>query len=548
MVDNNGGIMKRSLALLIIVLISSNFTYGQAWPKLAWYKTYNGPGDDIDVVQDVKLHNGNFYIAGRSTVTDTNPDLLVLKYSDKGDSLLGITYARDSLSWDNASSIVIDSDENIYVVGSSISGSNTTALFHKYSPEGNLIFAKNFNSNTDIHSFGDFVTLDSNEDPIIGYRQGNNAESSKVTKYSSSGDSIWTVTFADDSNDYTINYLLTDQDDNIYASLTQLYRGVSNMPTVKTVIAKINKNGVIIWQSFIAGDSPKKIILDKEQNIVLITKYDGRTIKFNSGGDKLWTNDSTNSIYPIHTITDVVVDSKNNIIVTGYEFGDHSWGYRTKKISPDGTEIWADWFDGGLDDYAMGIAIDGQDNLYVTGIKYGHDLTSTCYTVTYSADDLPGWAFIFDLSDSTFEAPVRIFIGDSNFVYVAGYTGSGSDQDIFAFKIDYGYGLDVRQINNNIPDNFSLSQNYPNPFNPVTKINFSIPKGDNVKIEIYDALGRLVDKLIDKYFSAGNYSVDFDASKLSGGISAKGGYASGVYFYRLTSGSFTQMKKAVLLK
>lgn len=527
--------MKWFLALLVL---SSNFIYGQAWPKLAWYKTYNGAGNGIDIVQDVKLHNQNLYIAGRSTGIDTDPDLLVLEYSDKGDSLLGITYAHDPLSWDEASSIAIDSDENIYVVGSSINDSNITALFHKYSPEGNLIYAKNFNSNTDIPSFGDFVTLDSNEDPIIGYRQGDNSESSKVTKYSSSGDSIWTVTFADDTSGYTIKYLLTDQDDNIYACLTQLSPVASNMPTVKTVIAKISKDGEVMWQSFVAGDSPKKIILDKEQNIVLITQHDGRTIKFNSGGDKLWTNDSTNSIYPIQTITDVVVDSKNNIIVTGYEFGNHSLDYRTKKISPDGAEIWADWFDEGLNDYAMGIAIDDQDNLYVTGISYGHDSTSLCYTVTYSADDLPGWVFMFDLSDSTFEAPIRIFIGDSNFVYVAGFTGSGSDQDIFAFKIDYGYGLEVRQINNNIPDNFSLSQNYPNPFNPETKINFSIPKGDNVKIEIYDALGRLVDQLVNRYFSAGNYSVDFDASNMS----------SGIYFYRLISGSFVQMRKAVLLK
>ena len=186
----------------------------------------------------------------------------------------------------------------------------------------------------------------------------------------------------------------------------------------------------------------------------------------------------------------------------------------------------------------MGIAIDDQDNLYITGTSNNQDSIGLCYTVTYPGDGAPGWVFEFDLSDSTFEVPFRFFIGDSNFVYVAGFTGVCSDHDILAFKIDYGYGLDVKQLDNNIPNNFSLSQNYPNPFNPVTKIEFSIPRGDNVKIEIYDALGRLVSELVNRYLPAGNYSIDFNASEFS----------SGVYYYRLTAGSFVQMKKAVLLK
>lgn len=533
--------MKRFLALLVLVLISSNYTFGQAWPKLAWYKTYNGSGNDIDVVRDVKLHSRNFYLAGSSTGIDANPDLLVLKYSDKGDSLLGISYAHDPLSWDYAASIAVDSDENVYVVGSSLSDT-VSALFHKYSSEGNLIFAKNFNSNIDFPSLGDFVTLDSNEDPIIGYRQGYNSKFAKITKYSSSGDSIWTVTITDDTSEYAVNYLLTDQDNSIYACLQRVYTAAgSSVSILKAVLVKISEAGEILWKTTVNGELPAKIILDSEQNVIMISKYAGSTIKFNSGGDKLWTNDSTNSIYPIQTITDIVVDSKNNIIVTGYGFGINSEDYITKKISPDGVEIWADWFDQGLNDHAMGIAIDDQDNLYVTGGSQEQDSTSSCYTVTYPADGAPGWVFIFNLSDTTFEAPFRIFIGDSNFVYVAGFTVSGLEHDvfdIFAFKIDYGYGNDVRQLNNNIPGNFSLSQNYPNPFNPVTKINFSIPEGNNVKIDIYDALGRLVDELVSRYFPGGNYSVDFDASELSGGV----------YFYRLTAGSFVQMKKAVLLK
>ncbi len=88
------------------------------------------------------------------------------------------------------------------------------------------------------------------------------------------------------------------------------------------------------------------------------------------------------------------------------------------------------------------------------------------------------------------------------------------------------------------PENFSLSQNYPNPFNPVTKISFAIPKNNLVTLKVYDITGKEVATLINENMSAGEYEATFDASKLS----------SGVYFYKLSSGNFTDVKKMMLLK
>jgi len=89
-----------------------------------------------------------------------------------------------------------------------------------------------------------------------------------------------------------------------------------------------------------------------------------------------------------------------------------------------------------------------------------------------------------------------------------------------------------------VPSKFDLSQNYPNPFNPVTKINFDLPKSGNVSIKVYDMLGKEVKTLIDEFKDAGYYNITFDASNLP----------SGVYFYRLTSGEFSAVKKLVLMK
>lgn len=92
--------------------------------------------------------------------------------------------------------------------------------------------------------------------------------------------------------------------------------------------------------------------------------------------------------------------------------------------------------------------------------------------------------------------------------------------------------------NNQIPNKYSLSQNYPNPFNPVTTISYALPRKSNVNIKVFDLLGRLVKTLVNEYKDAGVYSVSFDGSSL----------ASGVYFYRIEAGDFTDSKKMILVK
>ncbi len=93
-----------------------------------------------------------------------------------------------------------------------------------------------------------------------------------------------------------------------------------------------------------------------------------------------------------------------------------------------------------------------------------------------------------------------------------------------------------------IPADFRLDQNYPNPFNPSTVIQYQIPKAGYVTLKVYDMLGREVASLVDNYEAAGNYKVTLNAQSL------KLNLTSGVYFYTLRSGAFTQTKKLILMK
>jgi hypothetical protein len=105
------------------------------------------------------------------------------------------------------------------------------------------------------------------------------------------------------------------------------------------------------------------------------------------------------------------------------------------------------------------------------------------------------------------------------------------------------YYTDVKQANDEIPKDFALKQNYPNPFNPSTKIEFSIAKQERVKLEVYDILGKLVNTIVDKDISAGNYQVGWMGTS-SDGMKVP----TGIYLLRLQAGSFSSVKKMMLVK
>ena len=126
---------------------------------------------------------------------------------------------------------------------------------------------------------------------------------------------------------------------------------------------------------------------------------------------------------------------------------------------------------------------------------------------------------------------------------VAGATGNAS---LVYAKIDgkeYGTYVDVAQSDNPLPTDYKLKQNYPNPFNPSTKIVYSIGNTGNqgdirTTLIIYDSLGKEITTLVNERKSSGEYEVEFNAAHLS----------SGVYFYKLTAGNFSSVKKMLLIR
>ena len=93
-------------------------------------------------------------------------------------------------------------------------------------------------------------------------------------------------------------------------------------------------------------------------------------------------------------------------------------------------------------------------------------------------------------------------------------------------------------ISSSVPDSYKLYQNYPNPFNPFTNVEFGISKSGFVSMKVYDLSGKEVATLVNENLSPGKYSVKFNGSNLS----------SGVYFCRMESGEFKDIKRLVLIR
>lgn len=130
----------------------------------------------------------------------------------------------------------------------------------------------------------------------------------------------------------------------------------------------------------------------------------------------------------------------------------------------------------------------------------------------------------------------------SNF-FVYGSTKTGQWEQ-WREDPELAYGrVTITAAAGSVPKSYSLAQNYPNPFNPSTEISFDLPKASQVELSIFNVLGQEVRSLVNQSMEAGSHKIMWDGRDGSGSQ-----VSSGVYFYRLAAGSYSQTKKMMLLK
>jgi len=165
--------------------------------------------------------------------------------------------------------------------------------------------------------------------------------------------------------------------------------------------------------------------------------------------------------------------------------------------------------------------------------------------------------FILDQSAGEVSYSLPITTGEwvSVDIPLSHFSGSGENlADIHQFKVDggdgastvvwfdnwyfYKSGTAIRELSGSGPSAYALEQNYPNPFNPTTNIRFSLLEANHVTLKVYNMLGQEVVTLVDDFKNAGTFEVTFDAVNIP----------TGTYFYSIAAGSFTSIKKMLLIK
>jgi hypothetical protein len=253
-------------------------------------------------------------------------------------------------------------------------------------------------------------------------------------------------------------------------------------------------------------------------------------IKTAQNGDSLWAR--TYGGQWNEEARDIVETSDGGFLFCGKRSIDYNDpDYYLMKVDSQGDSVWAhyyrDWFPGfhGLI-HSLSPTLNGGYGLI------GYNVRSDIIVLKTNNDGDSLWAISF-IDDPVIRFKSRSIIQSQD----GSYFLCGYYQDIWVVKL----APDVTGIEDEIailPDRITLHQNYPNPFNARTAISFSIPESRYVNLSVYDLLGRRVENLLNGLINAGTHQVVFNADD----------YASGLYFYRLETGSYSDTRMMVLLK
>jgi hypothetical protein len=221
------------------------------------------------------------------------------------------------------------------------------------------------------------------------------------------------------------------------------------------------------------------------------------------------------------------IDKFGNIIFSTRKIVNNDYKYCIISLNYFGNENWVKFYEeDGLNFMVNhGLVCDNEGKIYF-GSSYGGYF--------YCLDSYGELLWKLDLGDLEYDSCPAI--GSDGTLYIGTHKSSlfpYHTQNLIAVKDSPTVVEDYQPVLD-----YNLEQNYPNPFNPITIIKYEVLQISNVKIEVFDLLGRVIKVLVDEVKTAGRYEIKFDASSL----------ASGIYYYRIKANEFVQTKKMMLMK
>lgn len=535
--------MKFILYSIIILIVSSAITFTQVTQQ--WAMVYNHQNSQ-DIAQGIAVDNsGNVYSIGWVNNGSSLADYGLIKYNSAGTQQWIKIYNGIGNYLDYGDDVALDNSGNIYVTGRSEAGSgNANCVTIKYSPAGDSLWVKRYD-----YGYCSKLLVDNSSNVYVVGRKGDASFSDYlVIKYSSAGTELWSNTYTSPGGyPDEATAVCVDSSGNVYIT-----GYASTTPQNSIVTIKYNSAGVQQWVASYScpetgGDRANDICADNAGNIYITGYSDtvssvGRTfitIKYNTSGVRQWVSRYYGNWLPQTSVNSrsMALSQDNSIYVTGYAvFNATYYDFVTVKYNSAGIQQWVSTFHTGTD-LAAKVVLDDSGNAYVTGSASNPSFANEdAVTVKYNSAGTQQWMARYNGTNNNIDEGLDIAV-KNGIVYVAGRTVASNNLDDY-LTLKYSQVVGIQVISGEVPTEYSLKQNYPNPFNPNTNIEFSITKAGETRLVVYDMLGRESAVVANGYLTAGKYKADFDASKL----------VSGIYFYRLTSGSYIETRKMSLIK
>lgn len=556
-----------------------------------WVTYYNGPGDGDDIPKKIVVDQSGFvYVTGQSIGSGSGFDYVTIKYNSAGVQQWAARYNGTANLNDYANFLTVDNSGNVFVTGQSRQLVTTEdCVTIKYNSSGDSLWVRKYNYNVENRDEnGACIALDNaGNSYVVGYaKQGTNGYMAMVMRYSSTGVQQWLDLFDGGLYSDYCHYVTLDAGGNVFVTGRMDVNGGGGYHNIFT--RKYNSAGTLLWAwRSTYGGCGNVCTIDNSGNLIT-TGYKGwgpgyelqdfLTVKQNTNGDTLWTALYNGPSNGYDVSLSLAIDTGDSIYICGYSPGSGTGvDFATIKYSPSGNQQWVQRynFSGVVNDYGNALGLDNTGNVYVAGYS-GSDMTtirysqylpappvlfspanlvtgqpinlnlvwyksplSVTYRVQLSTDSLFNTLIV---NDSTLTDSIRAVSGLNyltNYWWrVNGKNAAGTSLYSSIWKFRTSDPVGIKPVSNEIPNEFKLYTNYPNPFNPTTSIKFDIPKQSFTKLVVYDLLGRVVASLVNEQLNAGRYEVTLEAGKL----------ASGMYFYKIETESYSDVKKMVLVK
>lgn len=465
-----------------------------------WAARFNDADTSVDEATDVAIdRNGNVIVVGYGGLFPTDMDYTTIKYSPAGVQQWVARYNSPANNGDYATAAAVDDSGNVYVTGYclSILGINADYTTIKYNAAGVQQWVATYNGIADGNDYARDIAVDSSGRVYVTGESQNPAGNADflTIMYNAAGVEQWVARYDGSQNlaDKAVRLCLDPLDD------------------------------VVVTGSTEVADSSSDYV----------------TIKYDGFGNELWRAFYAGPVQGPSLPTDIAISESGAVCVTGASTGANGGlDYATVKYDQDGHEQWVARYSGpgSYDDVPNDIVVDHTGRVYVTGYSTNSSGNRDYATIRYESDGRRGWTAIFDGPAAGNDAAVGIGLDGADNVYVTGTSfASISGDDYLTIKYEANGsavaepGAPLKQAGPNLTPS-------PNPARDRTVVEYIVRRPGPVRLSLYRADGSLADVRELDGDSPGQHAVGLDLRQLR----------SGTYFMRLDTQSGTSAGKLVI--